>query len=371
MKTNVVNISPLEVWADIEQTSTAKARGDYSTTARFNTSFHTEREAPHLPSRPSEKPYSFKRWLPLILRSRGLASSDAQVVTLSRAQTRLLLKTADATIPSGSAAINRLYREDIDEKIVPAFDSLTFPADGLFMRLDACSAKDGVRKRPWVLALHSVEEALLLLLTSQRASNAMFHVLDSGDKEMDIFFLSWNHRMQSDREYRVFCPPFHSPDSLRISAISQYRWHREWFFNLAPVEEKEEAVEKIAKGVAAIAKQIAAEVDGEEEMDMLLMRQGLTFDVFFDHEYDLVQLVELNTFGARSACGSCVFHWIRDRKVLEGGDEHADVEFRLSYVWPRWKPSDSSADDDEDEECDDEEIEQVIEGIDGVAVVPG
>ncbi|KAI0548163.1 hypothetical protein F4679DRAFT_328056 [Xylaria curta] len=357
MKARLVNIDHFEVLADIEQqySSRSRAHPDESARARFNTSFHTEREAPGLPTRPSEKPYSFKRWLPLILRSRGLASSDAQIITFSLAQARLLLQVADASIPSGT--INRIYREEIDEEIVPAFKSLTFPPEGLFMRLEACSAKDGAQKIPGNSALRSVNQILILLLTSLRARNALFNALEEGFEKFELFFIPWNDRMQSEREYRVFCPPFSSADSLRVSAISQYRWHSQWRFYLWSDEVKKQAMEKIVKGVDAIRKQIATELDAGNEMDNLLMRQGLTFDVFYDEERDVVQLIELNVFGVRSACGSCLFQWIRDRKILEGDVELDEVEFRVTYVEAIYKwssPSEYDEDDEEDEEDEEE-----------------
>ncbi|KAI0810052.1 hypothetical protein GGR55DRAFT_150696 [Xylaria sp. FL0064] len=330
MEVKLVNVDIFEVLADVEQRNAYRALTDDSATPRFNTSFHTKHEAPDLPARPSEQPYSFKRWLPLILRSRGLASSDAQVVTFSRAQARLLLSTADASIQSRH--INRIYREDLDEEIVPAFKSLSFPPEGLFMRLEACSAKDGVQKMPGNSALRSVDEILLLLLTSARARNAIFNALGAGAEKFELFFTPWDGRMRSEREYRVFCPPFCPQESPRISAISQYAWHKEWIFNLPCHRElREQLAEKIARGSAEIMVQIAAELDPDNEMDHLLMRQGFTFDVLFDEECDRLQLVELNVFGVRSACGSCLFQWIRDRETLYGHGEPNYVEFRVTY----------------------------------------
>ncbi|KAI0399870.1 hypothetical protein F4802DRAFT_587330 [Xylaria palmicola] len=330
MKIKLVNVNYLDVLADIEQRDSSRAHAIDSARARFNTSFHTESEAPEVPTRPSEEPYFFKRWLPLILRSRGLSpANDAQVVALSLAQARLLLRVAEASIPCG--AINRIYREDVDEEIVPALGALRFPPEGLFMRLEACSAKDGVQRRPGSPALCSPEDILLLLLTSRRARNALFDALEGGARVFELFFTPWNGHMRSEREYRVFCPPFRPGDSLRCTAISQYRWHKPWLFHLASDNMRKQAVDKLIRGIDVIRGQIAAELDAEDEMDDLLMRQGLTFDVFFDEERDLVQLVELNVFGARSACGSCLFQWITDRKTLEGYGDPEEVEFRVTY----------------------------------------
>ncbi|KAI1195497.1 hypothetical protein F5X97DRAFT_307851 [Nemania serpens] len=354
MKVRLINVNYSEVLADIEYRHSSQAHADGSVRPSFNTSFHTEREAPDLSTVPSENPYSFKRWLPLILRSRGLTPEDSQVVTFSLARARLLLRVAEASLPSGS--INRIYREEVDEEIVPALELLNIPPEGLFMRLEACSAKDGVQKIPGNSALRSVEEILLRLLTSRRARNALINALEGGAKEFQLFFTPWNGPMRTDREYRVFCPPFRSPDSLRISAISQYKWHDQWLFHLASDEQRNQAVENIVEGSDEIRKQIAAELDVHDETDNLLMRQGLTFDVFFNEERCLVQLVELNVFGVRSACGSCLFQWIRDRDTLEGRGKPDDVEFRVTYQEAcdnEMSSSSSTKDDKEEQEYQD------------------
>jgi len=61
--------------------------------------------------------------------------------------------------------------------------------------------------------------------------------------------------------------------------------------------------------------------------DKLLLEQGFSFDLFYKEETERCELVELNTFGVRSACGSCLFQWVKDRKVLYGEEEG---EFRVS-----------------------------------------
>ncbi|KAI1314043.1 hypothetical protein F5Y03DRAFT_389524 [Xylaria venustula] len=329
MNFKLVKVDHSKVLADIEQQDSRQRYAEGSARRRFNTSFHTENEAPDQQITPSEKPYSFKRWLPLILRSRGLASSDAQVVAFSHSQARLLLRVANASIPSCS--INRMYREDIDEDIVPVFRSLFFPPEGLFMRLAACSAKDGMQTRPGKPALRSVEDILLLLLTSLRARNALVDAIEEGVGIIELFFIPWNSRMRSEREYRVFCPPFRLGNSPRITAISQYRWYKQWLLYPASDNLQKEAMGKIVEGSNEILKQIAAELETNNEMDNLLMRQGLTFDVFFDEERDSIHLVELNVFGVRSACGSCLFQWIWDRNTLEGRGESEELEFRVTY----------------------------------------
>lgn len=117
----------------------------------FNTSFHTAAEVPDL-WLPSELSYSFKRWLPLILRSQCFPPESLLTITLPKAQAKLLLKAAEALIQAGRA--NRMYAEDLEGEVHPRPRALAFPAEDLFMRLDACSAKDGARAAPGRPSLH-------------------------------------------------------------------------------------------------------------------------------------------------------------------------------------------------------------------------
>lgn len=59
----------------------------------------------------------------------------------------------------------------------------------------------------------------------------------------------------------------------------------------------------------------------ESEMDRLLVGQGFSFDLLFDEMRDVCELVELNGFGVRISCGSCLCRWVKDREQLYGGEE--------------------------------------------------
>lgn len=314
--------------------TTVKNDIDTNTRPRyFNTAFHTEEEAPGF-ERPSETPYSFKRWLPVILKSRKHPSSALQVVRLTVSQTRLLVQTCDASIPKG--AINLLLAEDVEDVIEPAFLGLVFPAEGLFMRLDACSPKDGVQAVPGQVAVRSSKEIVLRLVTSLRCRNALVKSLGNIEGEADggsdrsaaeIYFLPFNSRMMSEKEYRVFCPP----GGQIITGISQYRWHKEWMFNDRSDEEQKQVVERIITGARELHKAIREDVDSRRHVDDLLLKQGFSFDVFYDAEHDTCELVELNVFGIRSGCGSCLFQWVDDRAQLYGeGLRGQRLEFRVT-----------------------------------------
>lgn len=314
----------------------ATVKHDIDTSTRpkhFNTAFHTADEAPGF-ERPSEAPYSFRRWLPAILRSRGLPSSALQVVRLTVSRTRLLIQACDASIPKGS--MNLLLAEDVEDVIEPAFSGLVFPPEGLFMRLDACSPKDGAQTVPGQAAVRSVKDAVLRLVTSLRCRNALVKALeiieeghDGGNDgaRVEVYFLPFNQRMRSEREYRVFCPP----GGKAITGISQYRWHKEWVFSDRSEDQQEHVMERIVAGAKELHKVICADVDSRRHMDDLLLKQGFSFDVFYDEEHDTCELVELNVFGIRSGCGSCLFHWVVDRAQLYGeGSPGRRLEFRVT-----------------------------------------
>ncbi|KAK3302797.1 uncharacterized protein B0T15DRAFT_562857 [Chaetomium strumarium] len=160
------------------------------------------------------------------------------------------------------------------------------------------------------------EDVLLKLVTSAWARNALVHFLDSVDDEEEdengfgLFFLSFDARMASDREYRVFC---RSGDDAGGGEAAHER----------VVRRVREAAEEVRGLILA---EVAKGVTKEKE-HALLLEQGFFFDLFYDEETDACSLVELNTFGVRSACGSCLFQWVEGREVLYGEEE---AQFRVS-----------------------------------------
>ncbi|CCT68747.1 uncharacterized protein FFUJ_07560 [Fusarium fujikuroi IMI 58289] len=184
--------------------------------ATFNTYFHTVEEIPahesrNYLSRPSEAPYSFERWLPLVLRTRNPDAKAAQVVKLTRAEARLVVAASGTSIITGEH--NRAYQEDIQEEIIPHLSSLDFPAEGLFMRLDRCSPKDGRQAVPGRLSLHPPMDIIIRLITSQRVRNEILRSLEGGSPTVDLTFLPFNKRMEAkgNTESTVHLRPEPSP----------------------------------------------------------------------------------------------------------------------------------------------------------------
>ncbi len=67
-----------------------------------------------------------------------------------------------------------------------------------------------------------------------------------------------------------------------------------------------------------------------------LAERGFSFDVLenpnFDDDVDGLQLIELNHSGAMSGCGSALFHWLGDARLLYGLSENKDmgIEIRVA-----------------------------------------
>jgi hypothetical protein len=79
--------------------------------------------------------------------------------------------------------------------------------------------------------------------------------------------------------------------------------------------------------------------DIDLEMAALMKKEGFSFDVTWNEDEELCSLNEVNSFGARSEIGSCLFHWIRDVGILYGRDKEGNtvnrnVEFRISLDIP-------------------------------------
>lgn len=297
--------------------------GQNAVPINFNTSFHTAKEAPDLPV-PSDEPTSFTRWAPFVLQSRGLPEDALQICTLTRSQMKTMVQAARASINTRKLSLS--YAEDLREEVNPAFENLVFPKDGLFMRLGACSPKDGAETTPGKASLHSVQDIMLRLTTSQRAWSALTKILNTDAKQACMYFLPFDKRMRTEAEYRVFC----MPGSLKITAVSQYKWHKRWMFAGGTQDEMEERAMKILAGIESIHAQIIARLHEPEEHELgqILEKQGFTFDVLHIDDMNF-SLVELNTFGVRSQCGSCLFQWVKDRAVLYGAVGE-DVEFRVA-----------------------------------------
>ncbi|KAF7556458.1 hypothetical protein G7Z17_g1468 [Cylindrodendrum hubeiense] len=230
----------------------------------------------------------------------------------------------DASARSITDQTNGAYEERFKDEVHPAFSSLHFPDDGLFMRLNGYPLKDGKYGAPGRRSLHSIQEIIFCLTRSERARNDMQTNIEGHSATIDLIFLPFNDRMASKHEYRVYC----SPGKGAIAAVSQYCWHKPWIFSSLQSEEMNKTADAIWNGIVGIHQQIIGDLDRTNELDALLLKQGYTFDVFYNKEKGTSALVDLNVFGATSGCRSSLFHWIEDLTLLYGDEE--EVEFNVT-----------------------------------------
>ena len=237
----------------------------------YNSVFHGLNKVPDLLA-PSEAPVQFSRWLPLIAKSQRIDPSRIQTITLTRAQGRLLLEASRSTVHTH--VLNSVYEEELVEELVPsAFGKLVFPADGLFLRLDASSPKDAVGGTKPLLDASDIP---MRLTSSFRAHNALQNILNNESPdapEIKLHFLPYNNRMSTAYEFRVFC----APPSCDITAISQYRWHKACTFeNRLARHEIEEIVRRIQEETHRIRAEIIGHTRHGSEMYQLLLLQGFS-----------------------------------------------------------------------------------------------
>jgi hypothetical protein len=201
-----------------------------------------------------------------------------------------------------------------------------------FIRLDQISPKDSPLggNEPTT----TIQEVITKLASSsrayrclQQAENLEERPYDENRQNVQLILNPWNDKMDAAREFRVFVPPpaacatrLNELSDCRISAISQYRWHK-------PLQPPPDfTVERVVRCVEKGDWKVLFDIIRYEmpsfplENKFMLLRHGFSFDVALQDDGS-VQLVELNPFGAMRGCGACLFHWIRDAKVLYGLDK--------------------------------------------------
>lgn len=105
--------------------------------------------------------------------------------------------------------------------------------------MDACSPKDGA---PGLVPLRTIDDIILRLTTSGRACSSITRLLEEEKKPcLELFFLPFDNKMSTFLEYRVFCAPLDG----KITAVSQYKWHKLSIFHDRPAEELQSIAESI------------------------------------------------------------------------------------------------------------------------------
>ncbi|KAG9574225.1 hypothetical protein KCU86_g5482, partial [Aureobasidium melanogenum] len=189
-----------------------------------------------------------------------------------------------------------------------------------FVRLNDCSPKDSESAR---MPISTLRQLVLCLLTSNRTRGDFeAHVMEN--RRVHIYLHAWDEEMAQGVEFRCFVPPTAHLDNVRprMVAMSQYHWHKP-----SPIAafEPRETVEIALTCAEEILRQILSTATSQGILHEL-KTWGFTFDIVVKRS-GRVQLVEVNPFGANSGCGSCLFHWIDDAKLMYGSKK--EIEVRL------------------------------------------
>lgn len=317
----------------------SQQRDTFREQREYNTNFHTREEITEaLPQirhfAPDEQPWILLGpWLDLIMSSRGLREEDVHRIQLPGTFLVQLIHASQVGLQMGHLA------KDDAEDLADAFPKTTTRGADLkklvqdnkfFARLDTCSLKDALIGDGYI---KDVNDLWTRLATSARGMSGIRSLRDlDGSMPVYIYLFPWSSDMKTELEYRVYCPPprAEEKDSAKsaeanISAISQYCWHKAWYHATAS-DEHDSIAHRLLKSCQALHRKIVS----HPGMTDHLKSRGFVFDVIEDPNTQDVQLIELNDFGAMTGCGACLFHWVRDAKLLYGLEDKVEVRVTIS-----------------------------------------
>ncbi|KAL8896337.1 MAG: hypothetical protein Q9207_007756 [Kuettlingeria erythrocarpa] len=289
----------------------------------FNTNGHSQHSIQlvlpsheHIPPDPVQPWVLLEPWLDLVLESQGLSMNDVHKIELPRSFLATMSPISHLAFFKGYLAGDpedlQFLAHTFPRKTTGGVDIEQLLKEGkYFARLNTCSLKDAMTGSGPV---NDIDDLWKRLATSMRAAAGIQALRAASDEPVYLYLLKWNDKMLSELEYRVFC----APQSGEITAISQYHWFDKWIHSGKTEQRRNE----IAKRMFEKAKNIHQRIMHHPAMTEDLKKRGFVFDILDDpDDSNATCLIELNDFGAMSGCGSCLFHWIEDAKLLYGLEE--------------------------------------------------
>ena len=297
----------------------------------YNTCFHEIEEISavvpeikHIDQKQDRAFLLLEPWLHLILRSQGIQDADVHRLELPDQFVTALIHASAVGLYKGT--VSDSDAEDLDV-LFPSRTTRGYLLQDLFdagheffVRLNTSSLKDSLDGGRG--AVRSIRSLWTRLATSRRGIAGIKELRNAELPEPIILYLMpWDANKRTELEYRVFCPP---PNG-KIAAISQYEWHSPW----AHFQQSRDIQMAKAWGIYRSTNDIHEQIMAHPSMTEDQKSRGFVFDVIEDPKvlYGL-SLIELNEFGATTGCGACLFHWIRDGRVMYGMQE--EVEFRVA-----------------------------------------
>ena len=120
-----------------------------------------------------------------------------------------------------------------------------------------------------------------------------------------LFMLPFQSQFDQDKEFRAFV------SRQKVTAISQYHeaedcgWGKHTDADLC----------HLANNVTLLAQELLKQASIKE----VAQPDAFTLDVFCHASQGFaVEFIELNSFGAQLAAGSCLFDWVKDHELLYG-----------------------------------------------------
>lgn len=234
--------------------------------------------------------------------------NDITIIPLLPSEITLLIDASKVFLNSLSPRkdIPSIYQEELTD-LANKIDKYLEPTIEYFCRFDSCSPKDA-----GILKVKSGMDCIKLIINSKR----LFLRADDGIAEK-IILRPWKQFIYENAkacEIRVFVY------NGKMTAISQYSPYGN--YNFIRLNSKE-ILETLEKQLISLINTV--------NLTMNLFTLNYALDVFindFEKPMDIT-FIEINPFGMESPCGSCLFHWINDYKLLYNTENSNDIIFRV------------------------------------------
>eukprot|EP00703_Trepomonas_sp_PC1_P002054 JAP94552.1 Putative cell division cycle protein [Trepomonas sp. PC1] len=221
---------------------------------------------------------------------------DILVIDLSQGDLKMLEKVSKVAVQTNT--LPKLYCEDLED-IVHKID-IQNPKWPCFIRFDSCSPKDA-----GCLKVQNSWEVVSVLVRSKR-----LYKIYSDNIPEKIILRPWDQNIWDNRdknEHRVFV------HNNKITAISQYDCYNNHNFSRFRI-----SYPLIIEHIKEI----------QHQVETAFKLQSYVIDVFVgEPEQYVVQFIEINPFGMESPCGSCLFHWVDDQKILYGDGTNIQIRY--------------------------------------------
>jgi hypothetical protein len=182
------------------------------------------------------------------------------------------------------------------------------PHGGWFIRFTSNSPKDGMHNMPYMSARQIIEQI--------SSSHRSYTALRDGDDT--LYFVNFDRSWDQNRELRVFIR--HG----KVTAISQYMWHRPGVFTSMTDNELKLLGICIVNWIETLVPPILQVMEVTDATCDLYWNSG-----FVPGDIREFKIIEFNSYGYWQASGAALFHWNNDRKIMYGTHEVAGVYFRI------------------------------------------